>query len=356
MSAAPWARAAPGDVAEVATDDDEFLTVDKWPKEVFGAHYHEEFNWIVPMRPGRLVMRVEARELAIDGNQWICIFPRTPHAVVHVSDDCEVLSLFVPSAVMARAYASLRPAPPLAEPFILGGKGAVAQGLALEWGEQRFAERERDDFDEAFAVFLGGWLFRACERRADEVESLALRVRLALRGGLGELAAAFFEERLADTPFPWGELADRAGVSQRTLQRHFVEALGLRPSDVLARLRVERAEESAARPGAAPRRRRHRLRVRIAGPLLHRVQGLDRPVARALPSLSAPETHRNREWKRERMARRDKQPGRDAPHRIDRISASTQRACPPAHEADGMAVRRKVASAEAEPSCAGDHR
>jgi AraC family transcriptional regulator len=68
-------------------------------------------------------------------------------------------------------------------------------------------------------------------------------VRLQLRDELGDLAAAFFEERLADTPFPWAELADRAGVLQRTLQRHFVDALGLRPSDVLARLRVERAKD-----------------------------------------------------------------------------------------------------------------
>src|SRR5262245_47960799 len=100
----PWERDAPRGVAEVATDDGEFLTVDKWPKEVFAPHYHEEFNWIVPMRPGRVVLRVEREEVAFDGNQWLCVFPRTPHAVVHVSDDCEVLSLFVPSELMERAY------------------------------------------------------------------------------------------------------------------------------------------------------------------------------------------------------------------------------------------------------------
>src|SRR5689334_20576495 len=131
---------------------------------------------------------------------------------------------------MARAYAQLNPAPPLAEPFLVGGKGAIAQGLALEWGEQRFADRETDDFDEAFGLFLGGWLFRTGERRADEIESLALRLRLDLGSGLGDLAAAFFELHLADAPFPWDELASRAGVSQRTLQRRFVDALGLRPS------------------------------------------------------------------------------------------------------------------------------
>jgi AraC-like DNA-binding protein len=240
---APWDCEAPVAVAEIETDDDGFRTVDKWRKEVFRSHFHEEFNWIVPMRPGRVVMRVEDREVSFDGNQWLCIFPRTPHAVVHVSDDCEVIGMFISSEIMERAYRRMRPPPPLGERFVLGGKGQIAQGLALEWGEQRFERRPRDPFDDAFADFLGGWLWRAYERRVEETESLALRLRVQLGGGHGETAASFLEEHLAETPFPWEALAERVGTSQRTLQRHFLVALGLAPTEVLARLRIERAKD-----------------------------------------------------------------------------------------------------------------
>src|SRR5450631_2751406 len=101
----PWERAIPPGAAEIETDDDTFLTVESWPRDVFHAHYHDrDFNWIVPMRPGRVVVRVEEREHSLDANHWICVFPRTIHSVVHVSDDCEVLSLFVGSDAMERAW------------------------------------------------------------------------------------------------------------------------------------------------------------------------------------------------------------------------------------------------------------
>ena len=51
----PWHRDPPPAAVEVATDDDEYLTVDKWPRSVFAPHWHEEFNWIVLTRPGRVV-------------------------------------------------------------------------------------------------------------------------------------------------------------------------------------------------------------------------------------------------------------------------------------------------------------
>lgn len=240
---APWQRARPTGAVDVATDDDDFVTIDRWPREVFRPHYHDaDFNWIVPMRPGRLVVAVDGEEHVFDGAHWLCVFPRAPHAVVHVSDDCEVLSLFVPSATMEVAYAQLQPQPPLVRPVIAGGEDAIARGLALAWGEQRFARRRRDAFDDALGLFVAGWLWRHYGATPAPGESHALRLRTAL-GADGARVAAFCERYLAEQPFPWEALARELATSTRTLQRRFVAAIGLAPSAVLHQLRLERARD-----------------------------------------------------------------------------------------------------------------
>jgi AraC-like DNA-binding protein len=257
----PWQRPRPTGAVDVATDDDDFVTVDRWPREVFRPHYHDgEFNWLVPMRPGRIVVAVaiaspgsagarstppgsaeSIEEITIDGDHWLCVFPRVPHAVVDVSDGGEVLSLFVPDAAMEAAWGKLAPAPPLARPVIVGGEGTIARGLALAWGEQRFSRRRADAFDEALALFVAGWLWRHYGTLPPEGE-MPLRLRTAL-GPDGATAAAFFERHLADQPFPWPALARELGTSPRTLQRRFVAALGQAPSAVLHQLRLDRARD-----------------------------------------------------------------------------------------------------------------
>ena len=244
---APWRRPPPVDIAEIETDDDTFLTVERWPREVFRPHFHEEFNWIVPMRPGRVVVEVEGREHALDGNHWICVFARTAHRIVHVSDDCEVLSLFIPVEPMERAWlAAGDERPELGARCIVGGAGGVAQGLALAWGELRFSRRAQDEVDGALERFVTGWLWRFYRPRIDTDEG-ALRLRVKL-GRSGDAAAGFLEAHLADTPFPWDALAAELGFSRRTLQRHFEDSLGQSPSDVLVALRLERAKALLADP------------------------------------------------------------------------------------------------------------
>jgi AraC-like DNA-binding protein len=240
---APWYRSRPTGAVDVETDDDDFVTVDKWPRTVFRPHYHDsDFNWLVPMRPGRLVVAVDGEEVVIDGDHWLCVFPRVPHAVVHVSDDCEVLSLFVPSAVMERAWDALAPPPALAKPWFVGGEATIAHGLALAWGEQRFAARKARAtvFDDALALYVGGWLWR--HYAAPIGDDLGVRLRGAL-GADGAKAAAFFEAHLADQPFPWDALAAELDTSTRTLQRRFVAALGCAPSAILQQLRLARAQD-----------------------------------------------------------------------------------------------------------------
>ncbi len=234
---APWHRPPPRDAADVATDDDDFVTVARWPREVYRPHWHEEFNWIVPMRPGRLVIAIEERELAIDGDRWLCVFPRTAHAVIDVSDDTEVLSLFVPPALMLEGWQAQRPPPELGVRWIEGGRGEIARGLALAWGEQRFGHARPDDTDRALGLFLAGWLWRSYAARPHDGAPVARQLRLAL----GEPLAAAVDRHLADSPFPWAALARHAGVSQRTLQRRFAAALGRAPSEILVALRIERA-------------------------------------------------------------------------------------------------------------------
>jgi AraC-like DNA-binding protein len=241
---APWDRDPPTGLVEVETDDDTFMTVDAWPKDVFQPHYHDEFNWIVPMRPGRVVVRVEQREHTLDVNRWICIFPCTPHAILHVSDDCEVLSLFLSSAAMLRGFPS---GTALGERCILGGAGAVAQGLALAWGELRFAGRSPDVTDDALERFLAGWLWRAYHPRHEIVDDWGVRLRVGL-GRDGDSVAEFVEAHLADAPFPWDRLAAQLEISRRTLQRQFTDALGQSTSQVLAAMRLDRAKQLLVDP------------------------------------------------------------------------------------------------------------
>src|SRR5262245_8269534 len=197
---APWHRAAPAG-AEVETDDDELLTVDRWPREVFAPHWHDEFNWIVPMRPGRIALAVDGEELALDGDTWACIFPRTPHTVLHISDDTEVLGLFVPPLVMERAWRATRPRPAIERRVLVGGRADVARGLALAWSEQRLADRRADAFDRAFAFALAGWLWRVGEAPRAAADAIAVRLRGAA-GPLGDQGASFLQAHLAQPPFP----------------------------------------------------------------------------------------------------------------------------------------------------------
>jgi hypothetical protein len=100
----------------------------------------------------------------------------------------------------------------------------------------------------------------------------------------GELTAAL-RTAVADGPalvrYVDAHLAGPTGASSRTPQRRFVGALGLAPSVVLHRLRLERAMSCAIR--AADRRCRRGVRLRQPGPLRdrvpHRVRGLAERVA-----------------------------------------------------------------------------
>lgn len=228
----PWHRPQP-DMTEVETDDDDFVTVDKWPRDVFRPHFHDaDFNWLVPLRAGRFVVSVEGEEITFDGEHWICIFPRTPHAVVHVSDDGEVLSLFVHESAIAKAWDERE----LGKRFIVGGEGTVARGLALAWAEERFTKKNDEHLEAYLARWLLGHYGAPIETRLD----VSLRAAL---GADGARLAELFEAKLAEQPFPWNEIAKALGTSTRTLQRRFETATGRSPSAILQRLRLERARD-----------------------------------------------------------------------------------------------------------------
>ena len=228
----PWHRPQP-DMTNVETGDDDFVTVDKWPRDVFHPHFHDtDFNWLVPLRAGRMVVSVEGEEITVDGDHWICVFPRTPHAVVHVSDDGEVLSLFVRESAVAKVWGDRT----LGKRFIVGGEATVARGLALAWAEERFTDRN----DPNLETYLAGWLVRHYGIVIEETLDVSLR---AAFGPEGVRIAKLMDDKLAEQPFPWSEIARSLGTSTRTLQRRFESATGGSPSSVLQRLRLERARD-----------------------------------------------------------------------------------------------------------------
>lgn len=99
------------------------------------------------------------------------MFPHTPHSAVHVSDGTEILSLFIPEPAMLHAWNELRPPPAIGERCVIGGAGAIAQGLALAWGELRFSGRKRDETDQALERFVTGWIWRAYRFELDLAET-----------------------------------------------------------------------------------------------------------------------------------------------------------------------------------------
>ena len=207
----PWHKPAPSEIAEIEFDDDELLTIEKWPREVFRPHYHESFNWIVPMRPGRIVVRVEGKEVIVHGNQWLCILPRTAHTIEHVSDDMEVLGLFIREDDMFAAYRKMDRKPEFTFPcsnYILGGKATIAQGLALQWGEYRFSSSVTDPFYDHFRFYLCAWVWQHYTPSPATRDSIEVKLKVSL-GPSGEKISEFISQNLAESPFPGMVLSRR---------------------------------------------------------------------------------------------------------------------------------------------------
>ena len=138
-------------------------------------------------------------------------------------------------------------APALDVRYIVGGAGLVTQGLALAWGEQRFAERSEDPVDTALAELVPRWIWRAYHTAIDAAPTWAQRVRLKL-GPMGKQIARFLDLNLAYSPFPWEELASAFGMSRRNVLRKVLESLGVPPGDLLAGMRLDRARELLLEP------------------------------------------------------------------------------------------------------------
>jgi len=248
----PWHRPLRREIEVVATDDDDFLTLEQWPREVFAPHQHDgAFNWLVPLRPGRLVFEVEGAEVDFSAEEWLCIFPRTAHRVVGASDNLEVLSLFVPEEAMFAAYQACPAPPPLSRGYLTGPNGMMAQGFALKWGEYRFGRDATSRLEGCFGRFLCGWLWEV--GRLDDTpgtgEDAALQARLRL-GPAGEPLLERLKELLSRTPFPWDEVAAGLGLSRRSLQRRLMSELGLSPAELLSRLRIDEARRRLSDPTA----------------------------------------------------------------------------------------------------------
>ena len=253
MKKLPWHRNRPLKSAEIETDDDEFLTIEKWPAEVFKPHFHDsEFNWIVPLRPGRFVFEIEGREVSFSGNEWLCIFPRTSHTVRHVSDDAEVIGLFLPEAAMLAALKAMPMPPSMGSPFIIGSEIPIAQGLALQWGNFRFsANSARDPLLAPFKEFLCGWIWKHYQTTVSEKgNSIEMLVKTAL-GPDGDKLCKFLKKNLSENPMPWETAAAQLKTSQRTLQRRLQKEAGLSPSDILTRFRLEQSIEELKDPATS---------------------------------------------------------------------------------------------------------
>jgi AraC-like DNA-binding protein len=237
----PWRTAPPAGTHEIQPVEDVFLTLDKWPEQAYRPHYHDAFNWLVPLRPGQMKIDIEGHDLRIGMNSWVCVFPNTPHAVYEVSDGMEILALFFTHEEMHAALESLGIELIPSKPYIFGNQGSIAQGLALQWAGQRMREPRCAELASLFTPFLCTWLWKFYPAGTNVEEGLEVLLHKNLQGDGGSIFR-FIQKYLAESPFPWEMLASDLGVSQRTLQRRITDRVGMTPSELLAIGRIERAK------------------------------------------------------------------------------------------------------------------
>jgi AraC-like DNA-binding protein len=244
----PWSIRAPKGAHALRPIEDELLTTEKWPAEVFSPHYYDAFAWLVPIRPGEMRIDIDGHRPVVGGNCWVCVFPNTPHQVLEVSEGMEVLSLFLTHAEMQTGLSPRVPAPTTDRPFILGHKGTIAQGLALQWAENRILGAGHRGLERLLAPFLSAWLWSFYQQRCHEASlERFLATRLKPHG---LEVAAFLRRHLTESPFPWEVLASALSTSHRTLQRQIKTQLGVTPTELLTMQRVEQAKELLADPAA----------------------------------------------------------------------------------------------------------
>lgn len=241
----PWSHRPPRGTFEIKPQEDIYLTLEKWPKEAFDEHYHDAFNWLVPMRPGEVVVEVGKEEFRLDSNHWLCIFPNTPHEVKSVSDGVEVMSLFLSHKDMHAALGHVEISKD--RHFIIGGKGTIAQGLALQWAESRLPESEGFPLRAAFTKFLCAWIwsFYGKTSRSEATPELMLKLKL---DDVGLKTWRFIENNIGESSFPWEVLAQDLDMSLRTYQRLLAKKMNLTPSELLTTCRVELSKRELRDP------------------------------------------------------------------------------------------------------------
>jgi AraC-like DNA-binding protein len=237
----PWSTSAPAGAHLLRPVENVLLTSEKWPAEVFENHYYDAFSWLVPVRPGELQLDIDGHRPQIGPNCWICVFPNTPYRVMEVGDGMEILALFLTHDEMLTGLTPSVPEPTVDRPFIRGNKGTIAQGLALQWAENRILGAGHRGLEKLLAPFLSAWLWSFYQQRCHEASmERFLQIKLQPHG---REVSVFLRENLTESPFPWEVLARALGGSQRTLQRQLKTQLGLTPSELLSLSRIEFAKE-----------------------------------------------------------------------------------------------------------------
>ena len=237
---------SPDKTVEINPIEDVFLTIEKWPKAAFQPHYHDAFNWLVPLSAGHMTVELPGRSLQIHSNSWICVLPNVPHAVSHVSDGMEVLSLFLNHEEMFEAYTQASIRIDSTKQYILGGQGSIAQGLAIQWADFKYLDSEKKlPLLALFRPFVCRWLWSFYDAaQAENIEAL-LTTKL---GEAGDKTLRFLARNIRQSPFPWEVLTEELGISQRTYQRTLAEKLGQTPSELLASFRIQNARELLKNP------------------------------------------------------------------------------------------------------------
>lgn len=235
----PWKTVAPDDGARLDDPKDTYVTIEKWDPRAFKPHFHDAFNWLMPVSPGYIRVNVEGNDITVTERNWILIFPNITHSVDEASSGVDVLSLFVPHECMFCAWKSLNLTWEEEEKYLVGGKTTIARGLAMQWSEIRHEEKESHTFLSEFTDYMCRWLwsFQASLPDSDDFFSFARD-----KSEYGAKLLNLFHDNIEERPFPWEQTAKALGLSARSLQRKIKTDYSCSPSALLASFKIEKAK------------------------------------------------------------------------------------------------------------------
>lgn len=211
------------------------------PRYVMDLHWHPEFE-IITVRSGRLDLYLNRRAYPLCKGDTAVVNPGVLHRG-EPNGNCEYeCTVFSPSMISPAGSAAAKYIKPLTEGTLVAQEYFSADDISVKNAAQDlfFALRECINKDVELSVYAALYRFFAVLYTEDHIEKAPLQTAQSKQ--LSHLTAliSWIEENYTQR-ITLGELATRAGLSEKYLCRFFKEYTSYTPIVFINRMRVERA-------------------------------------------------------------------------------------------------------------------